>query len=732
MRFVPVLLIPLLLSAACSGASGQGQPATDALSQLSVSPVVLPEQQVPHEIKALLLQSSPSGERLNRLAGVVHAQLDKAGRYFASGNGEAGMQTTMGALLLIRSEEQRPEMFAGSTSTLLQAAEYVSRFGDEGRALALYQLAEGQLQEGPLKKEVAGHLGALATWQASSHEPGSMQAVGARHRSILNETLITPSSHNLNAALKSSIDWLNRALVEGQKEGAPTSYFEHDERVEARRAVMTAALGLAGLYLRDGDVGGALAALEVEPVASVSSDKLLGRLEGAQDGNPEAWADLFGLYESAGDVESGILSRELSRGASFGAAVGLYRLEPNELRAAIPLATLLVEHGMADVAPLVLAGIVDDDSDGREVDWVLRLVFGALSRAEQLDDLALARRVFDNSKGLIELSSKKKRGADDSPTAADFYHAMGALEARAGHLERARPHLEKAVALRPTLDALRLLAAIDGQRGDLEGALRSVEAIRALAQRAGDPVGEAQALLLSFDLQQQSGKSEAAAASLRQALELVQAAREQGRTGADIAISEAVFADVLERYGELAAAERATERAYEASQHHLGRQTMILLDASRRALTHGQLAHGRATLRRALDANLEERDLVYVALWTQLLQQKQQAPSDGSVEEALMRIEPSLGWAGVLREWSRGAISDDELLRQASGLVQKTEAKFYVLMSKVVRGQAPASVLEEIAKSAAVELIEVRIARDTRTAASGEKTPKFPSDAELP
>jgi tetratricopeptide (TPR) repeat protein len=322
----------------------------------------------------------------------------------------------------------------------------------------------------------------------------------------------------------------------------------------------------------------------------------------------------------------------------------------------------------------------------------------------------------------------------NAPSVADFHYVMGALETRAGDLERGRPHLARAVALAPSRDALRMLSAIDRQRGDVASALISVQGIQALTQKEGDLVGQARASLLAFELHRDAGRNDDAEAALRPALEQALDARHSARTGTEVAIAETLLAEVLEQYGALDAAERAAERAFDSSQHDLGRLTTALLDASRRALTHGDVATARDVLRRAVDAKLDHDDLVYVALWTRLTEQGAKVTSDGSAVEAVMMLEPETAWTRALRDWGRNSLTGEQLVARAGSAVEKTEAQFYILMSAYASGDASTSVapLSEVAKSPTIELIEVRIARDLIARANNAPTPQLPSGIELP
>ena len=139
-----------------------------------------------------------------------------------------------------------------------------------------------------------------------------------------------------------------------------------------------------------------------------------------------------------------------------------------------------------------------------------------------------------------------------------------------------------------------------------------------------------------------------------------------------------------------------------------------MLDAGKRALTDADLASARGAVIEAMQGQLADEDLVYVALWLQLLQQKLKVPSDGTVEAALATVHEAAGWPATLRDWAAGQISDDELVAAAHGRVQKTEAEFYTAMRAFVTADGASALprLEQVAKSEAVELVEVAIARE--------------------
>ena len=196
---------------------------------------------------------------------------------------------------------------------------------------------------------------------------------------------------------------------------------------------------------------------------------------------------------------------------------------------------------------------------------------------------------------------------------------------------------------------------------------------------------------------------------------------------------ERVLADILERYGDAEGANRAARRAGDAARNDVWQLTATFLDAARRALSMGDLEAGRSALRDALDADLADSDLIYAALWVKLLHERAGKPSDGTVEEALARIDADGTWTAVLRDWGKGQLSAEQLLARASTPVEKVEAEFYIALSAhmVQQSEATTQQLRDVANSEAIELVEVRIARDF-VGEGGAPTPAIPQGVSLP
>ena len=724
----------------CTAASSASSPPASAASvQVVAQP--LSDEEFAQQVAALLTDGSQTEGRAREVAGVVHHVLARARKYFDRGLDEQALQSVMGAFFLARSGELHPESLRGQADVLLSAADAAARQGDEGRARAWYELARDS-RDDQVSKRAANHLQALSQWEEDTRQDGSMQSISAQRLAALKRALVQRNADTVAEARGAIVTWVERAVEASQSDEPIESLFDHDERMAARLAFVAGSQNMIALYLRDGNAAGALTALGSDTMAAVTEPRWLTGLIAAAEGNPEAWLDWFRRYQAAIEQPE-LFDADVARGALWGSAVELYRAQPDSLQFALPLASLLIEHGMADVAPLLLRSAEKSSEKSKDTATnqekltaerqALRLLFAALVRLESSGDLPLARRVFDNGMPLI--TRHQATGEQQGPTAVDFYELMGSLETRAGHLDRAFRHLERAVKLKPSVETLRLLSSIERQRGDYQAALASLNRLLDLAETQRLPLATVQGLLMSHDVLMDQGQLEPASGHLDKALQELLSLRQHSTTPRVAAAIERNLAEVLERYGQLDAARRASERARDASVSDGAQLTNVLLDQSRRSLTFGDLAHGRLALRHAIDSDLEDNALVYAALWQRLLELRMNAPSDGTVEEALSRLGASEGWVRALREWGLGELSDADLLARAETPVQRVEARFYATMRRHFNKQSDESraELEAIAASPTIELIEVRIARDLTTAgAATGKHPALPQGITLP
>jgi hypothetical protein len=662
----------------------------------------------------LLLDGETSRDRVGKLVGVVRHQLARASARFESGSSDAGLRALLGALLLVRAGEHRPELLQGGERALGNAATEVARLGREGYSVALYTMLASVLPPSPARTEVEAHLRAIEEFSRSTQGGGPVQAAGISARVAVQRALIESTDETLTTARDALVTWIRRALEFNANEQPVRTNVDRDEPLEAYRGLRNGPLALTALYLRHGDPRGALSAIDHADLQRLLSPDLRDHLERtADERDPDAWAELYRFFAAAAEASDSGFDPELMNGAAWGVAVELYRAEPSTLRGSMPIAMQLVTHGMAEVASVVLANAVNRNSSPQELSAALGIVLNAIVAEGGAGQLDGARRTYAAAEKIVDLSEGRSFSSKVAPSGARVRYVMAAIEARHTELDRALALLERAQQTEPSVDVFNMIASIQRQKKNTDAALKALDASIEASRRANDTLAEAEALFQKFEVQRDAGRADAAAKALDDALARTVDAERLGRPGPSLARVERLLARVLEQYGDQAAIRRATQRAYEAASGDARQLAATVLDAARRALTRSDLAGARAAAQRAIEASLASDEIVYVALWLQLLERKFNAPSDGTVEEAYASIDDSSRWPNKLRAWARRRITNADLLAAARDASERTEAAFYIAMREHVGGKADASNQQrQVAGSPAIDLMEVGIARD--------------------
>lgn len=714
-RRAAFLLVGLLALSGCGGAGAGNARDASSLAGGRVQPVPVSDQAFGERAYELLIDAQPSAARQNLLVGVVQRQIARAEARFTSGNDAAGLRALLGAFFLVRAGEFRRELLDGGARALMAGSREVARLGQEGYALAFYSLLKSELPPGPERTEVEGHVRAIEEFSRSTHGDGPIETAGNEARVALQRALIEATPEAVDTARERIVAWIRAALTVSDDEQALRNA-ERDEQLEGYRALRGGTLALVALYLRHGDPRGALDAIAHADLERLFPPELSEQIEhAADDGDPDAWMQIYRLFDSAAQSQDSVflIDTEPMAAAAFGSALELYRARPDSIQAAMPLATQLARYGMAEVVSPVLTATLNEGSPPEHVSVSLALILNLLVAEDSAGQLEAARRTFAGAAPLLELAEKRSFAGRVAPSAGRVRYVMAAIEARHGDPARALPLIQRAVAGEPTVEALTMLASLERQRNRPDAALAVLDRLIAQAQTAGDSIAQVDALIHKFETLRDAGRAEAASKALEEALLRAVEAQRQSRPGPSQSRLERLLARVLEHYGNQPAVNRATQRAYEAANGDVRQFTATVLDASRRALTRRDLAESRAAAQRAIDAKLGPDEIVYVALWLQLLEGWLKVPSDGTTEEAYATIDDASGWPAKLRSWARGRLTDAELTAAARDAAERTEARFYTALSGAQPGSPEAKLaLRDVAQSGAIDLIEVTIARD--------------------
>jgi tetratricopeptide (TPR) repeat protein len=707
----------------------------------------------------LLLSPPGTAERAVRLGAVEGRQMVRALARFKAHNGDRGLAAITGGLYLARVGEAVPGALGPSgPEALAAAARELAARGDEGRALAIYEL---WLQVAPpaVQADIRGHLKSLDDWTRSAiEEGGPVSSAGALERVAVRRRLLEPSPAALNDAVKAVGEWIQRAVVLRDKFRKNRVQPQRDEGTEAWRALETGPLVLSALYLRDGDAKSALAALDVlqaRDLLESERPQFAAALEAsAQESNAARCIDLLNQLRSLSGRDSGRAEddvgedREVFAAAEFGTALECYRLDPTVPQVALSLVVALDELGMAESTPAVLLDAVKAHPEPAVVGESLGLSLAAMASEEDSGDADAARRTFRAAQPLLAIAGQAALAGKVRPSAARLRAAMGEIELREGRLDPARALLKQSAAEEPAGGVLLPLARIEWRDGQTQVALDHLRDALSTQDALHDPALRGEVLLTISDVTRDKGDVAAARTPLADALkELVQS--RNAPSGDARARVERVLARVLDRFGAVQPAQRALERAYAAApgNKHQAAQTIELLIG--RAFVRGDLAAARDGLQRALAADLDGDDLLYFALWVRLLERQLHAPSDGVPDRVFVATpedaaapgassspvtQSTQRWIATLARFGEGKIKGDELVSRAATPIQRYEALFYAAMDRRVSGDTKGGddLLRQVVAGTGLELSEVTLARDMLDPARAQVGGPLPPDVSIP
>lgn len=667
----------------------------------------------------LLKKGEPSAVRDGMLVGVVRRQLAHAERRFSLGAHERATASVIGAMYLIRAGEGRSEMIdAAGASALAGAIARLSARGDEGRALAFMQMRAAALPKGsPERNELEEHIRVLETWMRETRTGKAIRKLGAEERALVARALVDPSPEVLRAAAKGITDWIDAAIdfhAEFRQTGERPA---REDAVEAARALESGAVTLAALFLRHGDAKGAFDSINQSAAKRVVPPELHQQLAAAAtDGGARDWQGLAGMFaqleESQVDMETGP-DPVVIGSAVWGASLEAFRKDPSSVGAAVLLSQSLVDLGLAEAAPHVLAEALGQQPDPRAVAGSIELVMGAMSEDAAIEDIEAVRRTFRAASAVLALGDRPELRGRLDPSSAKVRFMMASIELRSGNLAAARPLLEAAVLAEPSVGGSTMLAMVERQAGESARAIQHVEqALRAPDARSS-PGDVAEALILAFEVHRDAGAEGKAKAVLDEALRAALGARSASAGGAARARAERLLGRVLDGYGDAKGAARALDRALQAAGSERPLLGATVLDAVGSAFVRQDVAAARAALKQGIEGDLGEDELVYAGLWLMFLERDLKVPTDGTAERALRVASDRGSWVGKLAAWAAGKLSDAELATAAQSTPQRVEAAFYMAVAKKVAGDPGAEAkLREVAKSPVIDLLEVHIARE--------------------
>lgn len=638
----------------------------------------------------------------------------RAASRFKDNDKERAIASFAGAMILVRAGELTNPMLGSQGYTALRAASNeFSKRGEEGRARAAYELL---LRVAPAneKADIKAHLDAIQAWTRDTAGGGVMQTAGALEVAAVQRHLLEPSKEARDEAIARTMDFMEKANAVRTARRTRGTQVSREEGLEAVRALETGATVLAAIHLRNTDAPSALAA--IEKVREVTRPELARALE-VVNSKPEAdkWLDLARMLrppprDAQNEEEDFGRDSELLRVASFAASAEAYRLDPSSPEAAILVGSTLVDLGMGEAAPAVLADAVKAQKDVRILGMALALTMQAMGRALESDESESVRRTFRAAEPILAAADAVKQV---QPSPARVFGMMGEIELREGRLEAARKFLTASAAREKSGSILLSLARLDWHDGQAKNAqARVAEALRT-EDVSKDPALRGEVLLLQSDIAREGGDVAGARKPLADGLRDLAHAR-SGAEGDDRARVERLIARALDRFGAAASASKALERALEASPRDKRQAAATIGQIVGRAFVRSDLPNARSGLSRGLSAELPREDIVYYAVWVRLLERSLKATGESVAEKVLLEASSDPRWIGRVAQFGAGKLKAKDLLGAAQTPTQKTEALFYSAIERRVGGDAKGAeeYLKQVVTSPGLDLMEVVLARE--------------------
>lgn len=671
----------------------------------------VPDDQLRLAVRELLAAEPGSADRRAILQGVLARQFARAATRFAAGRPERGLVSVQGALALVHAHELTA-LGTGARAALAPAAMQWASGGDDGRARAAYELLAG-VGSGAERADAKEHLTAIAAWSKAAPPKKPMLAVAAAARAALGRRVLEPTDEALADASLAVLEWIHAALEIRTSFRSHTGTLTQEEAYEARRALEAGGLTLVLLYLRDADAAGAVAALGRGQARALVRDETVKALEAVVD-RPTAdrWTDLLRSLapgEAGADDEIPV-DRDLLRTTAFTVACEAYRLDPTQVEPAIVVADGFQAFGMAEVAPVILADLVRAHPDARIVSAATSVTLRAMAAEAEAQEPDAARRAYRGAQPVLAAADVIKGVV---PSAARVRSAMGEIELREGRLQAARELLMASARAETSGAVLLSLGRVERHQGDIAAALLHLQQGRAAPDAVKDPALDGEILLTIGDIARDRGDMAAARAPLAEALQALSRAHTAAAPD-ERARALRVLAQVLTRFGAVKNAQRALDRAFDATPRDKQQLAATLGLAIAGALVRGDLDAARDGLARSVGAELDADDLVYHALWVRLLERALHARTNGAADRVFATLQGEDRWTSKLAAFGAGKLRPSELAGVAKTDVQRVEAVFYVAMDRRASGDAKGTdeALRQVLALPGVDLMETAIARE--------------------
>jgi hypothetical protein len=677
------------LAAALTGCPGRG-PVAPTYEHRGGAPIA--ETELPLATAQYAFSKPKSAVRKDLARPLADRLLQRSSGLFARGREAQGLNTVRIAAMLLRSEQIAASDLSDPAVAALEAAvNGPAARGEEGTSLGLYSFWSTARPNDARPKT---HLDNLYAWAAPQSDATFLIEAARDARRKSDALAYSPTLELRGAADASLYRWMDGVVLFKDREGKRALDRYGDEAYAAVSGYRQSGLRLIAGHLRDGDVDGAIEAMDDAKAEGFVPEDLKQALRegGSAAGYREIigtclkYTKIEGLEESLGDAVLG---------------VGLLGTgeHPSDATLAEVAARSFLVAGEGDAAPAILARALLGTKDEprrpgtKELSRALVVTGAALRDFADREDWDAARRAYANAAPILE-AAEANGGVGEQ--VAEVRTLVGYLEAEAGRPDVARATLQASLSAEPTAAAYAGLAALDAREGKLAEARAWIDKALAVEAVAKDAVLHADVLSDGGDYARRAGDMERARTLYERSLRALVPMRAASKGAAAAELGRRIARTLAHVEG---AADKEDE--YATAAESAANDPRILSWTSRqrflRPLRTVDPKRAKVAYTRGVELGLKGVELVEIAVMLRALDRRAGLPVDADADKLLHALATKDDAAGKI---AKAVLEGGDLAALAGTLAdphQAIVARFALALGRWADGGAAAARAELLA-----------------------------------
>lgn len=701
------------LGAGALGCHGRG-PVAPTYEHRGGAPVS--DEELPLATAQYAFSAPKSAARKDLARPLADRLLQRSSRLFARGREAQGLATVRLAAMLLRTQQIAASDLSDPAVAALEAAvNGPAARGEEGTALGLYAFWSTAR---PADARPKAHLENLYAWSAPQSGVSFLIEASRDARRKSDALAYTPTIELRTATDAALYRWMDGVILFKDREGKRALDRYGDEAYAAVTGYRQSGLRLLAGHLRDGDLDGAIEAMDDAKAEGFVPEDLRqalregGSVAGYHEiiGTCVKYTKIEGLEEPLGDAILG---------------VGLLGTgeHPTDVTLAEVSARGFLVAGEGDAAPAILARALLGTKDEprrpgtKELTRALVVTAAALRDFADREDWDAARRTYANAGPILE-SADKIGGV--SGQVAGVRTLVGYLEAEAGRPDLSRSILQASLATEPTAAAYAGLAALDAREGKLAEARAWLDKALAVEGVGIDAALQADVLSDAGDLARRAGEVERARAFYERSLRVLVPLRATAKGAAAAELGRRIARTLAHVEG---AADKEDEYAT-AAESAANDPRLLSWTARQRFLRPLRAAdpkRARAAFARGVALGLKGTDLVEIAVMLRAIDRRAGLPLDADADKLLRALATKDDAAGKI---AKAVLEGGDLGALAASLAEPRQAiaaRFALALGKWA-GSGPAGARAEllaVVQDVHVGVLEAELAQEALEPATG-------------